>query len=123
MTSSTIFTSLRCLGAAVVLSAVAALGHAQTAVKPAAAPAAMQTAKAVFAGGCFWCVEADFDKVAGVISTTSGYTGGKTANPTYEQVSAHTTGHAEAVQIEFDPAKVTYEQLVQHLMMTMNQTS
>lgn len=71
------------------------------------------TAKATFAGGCFWCVEADFDKVPGVISTTSGYTGGATANPTYEQVSAKTTGHAEAVEIVFNPAKVSYEQLLQ----------
>lgn len=54
---------------------------------------------AVFAGGCFWCTEADFDKVPGVLATTSGYTGGKTANPTYAEVSSHTTGHAEAVQV------------------------
>jgi peptide-methionine (S)-S-oxide reductase len=70
------------------------------------------TATATFAGGCFWCVEADFDKVAGVISTTSGYTGGKAANPSYEEVSAGGTGHAEAVEIVFDPAKVSYEQLL-----------
>ena len=61
-----------------------------------AAPAQAQTtAKATFAGGCFWCVEADFDKVPGVLSTTSGYIGGSTSNPSYEQVSAKTTGHAE----------------------------
>jgi peptide-methionine (S)-S-oxide reductase len=70
------------------------------------------TKVATFAGGCFWCTESDFDKVPGVISTTSGYIGGKTANPTYEQVSAGGTGHAEAVQIVFDPAKVSYEQLL-----------
>ena len=70
------------------------------------------TALATFAGGCFWCVEADFDKVTGVISTTSGYTGGRTANPTYEQVSHGGTGHAESVEIVFDPAKVTYEKLL-----------
>jgi peptide-methionine (S)-S-oxide reductase len=70
------------------------------------------TAKATFAGGCFWCVEADFDKVPGVLSTTSGYTGGKTVKPTYEQVAAKVTGHAEVVEIVFDPAKVSYTQLL-----------
>jgi peptide-methionine (S)-S-oxide reductase len=72
--------------------------------------AARQTA--TFAGGCFWCVEADFDKVDGVISTTSGYTGGHTVNPSYEQVSHGGTGHAEAVEIVYDPAKVSYQKLL-----------
>src|SRR5204863_1257331 len=81
------------------------------------APAAGQgseprTAVATFAGGCFWCVEADFDKVEGVISTTSGYTGGHVANPSYEQVSRGGTGHAEAVEIVFDPARVTHQKLL-----------
>ena len=71
-------------------------------------------AKATFAAGCFWCTEADFDKVPGVVSTTSGYTGGTTKNPTYQQVSAGVTGHAEAVEILYDPTKVTYEQLLDH---------
>ena len=90
-----------------------------------AAPAAAQTAtaKATFAGGCFWCVEADFDKVPGVISTTSGYTGGRLANPTYEQVSAKLTGHAEAVEIVYDPAKVRYEQLLQHFWRNIDPTT
>ena len=69
---------------------------------------------AVFAGGCFWCVEADFDKVAGVLSTTSGYTGGSLSNPTYQQVSSGGTGHVEAVRVEFDPTVVTYDALLDH---------
>lgn len=69
-------------------------------------------AVATFAGGCFWCTESDFDKVPGVISTTSGYTGGRAANPTYEQVSMGGTGHAEAVQVVYDPSKVSYETLL-----------
>src|SRR6188508_145691 len=80
----------------------------------AAAQTPAPTALATFAGGCFWCVEADFDKVPGVVSTTSGYTGGKTGNPTYEQVSRGGTGHVEAVEIVFDPAVVTYGQLLEH---------
>lgn len=68
---------------------------------------------ATFASGCFWCTEADFDKVRGVISTTSGYTGGKAPNPTYRQVSSGTTGHAEAVRVVFDPSVVSYEQLLE----------
>ena len=81
----------------------------------AGAPATAQTsaAKATFAGGCFWCVEEAFEKVDGVVSAVSGYTGGRVPNPTYEQVSDGGTGHAEAVEIAYDPAKVTYEQLLQ----------
>ena len=86
------------------------------------ASAQATTAKAIFAGGCFWCVESDFDKVEGVISTTSGYTGGTLANPSYEQVSAKHSGHAEAVEIVFDPAKVSYEQLVEHYWHTIDPT-
>lgn len=70
-------------------------------------------AVATFAGGCFWCMEPPFDKVDGVLSTTSGYTGGNIENPTYEQVSSGVTGHAEAVQITYDPGKVSYEQLLE----------
>jgi peptide-methionine (S)-S-oxide reductase len=77
---------------------------------------------AVFSGGCFWCVEADFDKIPGVISTTSGYTGGKTVNPTYDEVSRHTTGHAEAVQVVFDPAKVSYQSLLAYFWHTIDPT-
>ena len=89
----------------------------------AQAQAQMAPAKAIFAGGCFWCVEADFDKLPGVLSTTSGYIGGKVANPTYQQVTTKTTGHAEAVEIVFDPAKVSYEQLLEHYWRTIDPTT
>ncbi|MGD2052608.1 MAG: peptide-methionine (S)-S-oxide reductase MsrA [Gammaproteobacteria bacterium] len=71
-----------------------------------------KTEIATFAGGCFWCMEPPFDKLDGVISTTSGYTGGHQANPTYKQVSAGNTGHTEAIQIEYDPAVISYEKLL-----------
>ncbi len=77
---------------------------------------------AIFAGGCFWCVESDFDKVNGVISTTSGYTGGNIDNPTYKQVSAGGTGHVEAVQIKFDNTKVSYEELLNKFWHTTDPT-
>ena len=67
---------------------------------------------ATFAGGCFWCMEPPFDKLEGVISTTSGYTGGQKKDPTYQEVSAGSTGHAEAVQIVYDPMKISYESLL-----------
>src|SRR6185369_13930479 len=99
--SGRLLSALWRVGAAAVLAALAS-----------GAPAQGPTAKAIFAGGCFWCVESDFDKVPGVLSTTSGYTGGTLANPTYEQVSSKATGHAESVLIVYDPSKVTYEQLL-----------
>lgn len=68
---------------------------------------------ATFAGGCFWCMEPPFDKLDGVVSTTSGYTGGQTKNPSYEEVSSGVTGHAESVQVVFDPTKVSYTQLLE----------
>ncbi len=71
-------------------------------------------ATATFASGCFWCTESDFEKVPGVIAVTSGYTGGRVEKPTYEQVSSGGTGHAESVEIMYDPATVTYEQLLDH---------
>ena len=77
------------------------------------APAqAQKTEKAIFAAGCFWCTEAAFEEVPGVISAVSGYTGGTVKNPSYEQVSSGRTGHAEAVEVTFDPAKVSYEKLL-----------
>ena len=72
------------------------------------------TATAIFAGGCFWCIEADFEKLPGVIGAESGYTAGKVANPTYRQVSAGGTGHTEAIRVSYDPAKVSYQQLVDY---------
>jgi peptide-methionine (S)-S-oxide reductase len=72
-----------------------------------------KTAKATFAGGCFWCMEPPYDKLDGVISTVSGYIGGPKKNPTYEEVSAGGTGHAEAVQVVYDPSKVSYQKLLE----------
>jgi len=71
-----------------------------------------QTELATFAGGCFWCMEHPFDELPGVISTTSGYTGGHKDHPTYEEVSAGGTGHAEAMQVVFDPATISYQKLL-----------
>ncbi len=82
------------------------------AAQPATQGGNTRTEIATFAGGCFWCVEADMDKVDGVISTTSGFMGGTTKNPTYKQVTAGGTGHLEVVQVVFDPAKVSYRRLV-----------
>jgi len=72
-----------------------------------------QQAKATFAGGCFWCMEEAYEKVEGVISVISGYTGGQLVNPTYEQVSAGATGHAESIEVLYDPNKVTYQHLLE----------
>ena len=83
---------------------------------------APQTETAIFAGGCFWCVESDFDKVDGVLSTTSGFVGGHTANPTYREVSAGGTGYTEAVRVEFDPARVSYAQLLEKFWPTIDPT-
>lgn len=88
---------------------------------PVARPAGSELA--VFAGGCFWCTEADFDKVPGVLSTTSGYTGGKTANPSYAEVASHATGHAQAVQIVFDPKQVSYERLLAYFWRSIDPTT
>jgi peptide-methionine (S)-S-oxide reductase len=72
------------------------------------------TATATFAGGCFWCMEADFEKLPGVSAAVSGYTGGKELNPTYEQVSDHLTGHTESVLVTYDPARLSYDQLLDY---------
>lgn len=97
-------------GAALALSAVGAVAQDK--------PAATETA--IFAGGCFWCVESDFDKVPGVLETVSGYAGGHTSNPTYEDVTAGGTGHREVVKIVYDPAKVSYPQLVSYFWRTVD---
>jgi methionine-S-sulfoxide reductase len=81
---------------------------------PTPSPAAATLQKATFAGGCFWCMETAFEGLPGVKSVISGYTGGPERNPTYEQVSSKTTGHAESVQITFDPAQITYAQLLDY---------
>ena len=91
-----------------IRSLLAALLLSATALAQAA------TATAVFAGGCFWCIEKDFEKLPGVVAVESGYTAGKTPNPTYEQVSGGQTGHTEAVRVVYDPAKVSYAQLVEY---------
>jgi peptide-methionine (S)-S-oxide reductase len=103
-------------------AAFVAATYASHALAQTGGAAVTTTAKATFAGGCFWCVESDFDKIDGVISTTSGYTGGKTANPTYEQIGTKATGHFEAVEIVFDPRKVSYEKLVEYFWRTIDPT-
>jgi methionine-S-sulfoxide reductase len=87
------------------------------------APASAKHKIATFAGGCFWCMEPPFDKLNGVISTTSGYTGGNENNPTYQRVSAGRTGHTEAVRVEYDPTKVSYEKLVDTFWHQINPTT
>ncbi|WP_108661962.1 peptide-methionine (S)-S-oxide reductase MsrA [Acuticoccus kandeliae] len=100
------------LAAALVLALVLALPR----------PAAAENRTAIFAGGCFWCVEADFDKVPGVLDTVSGFTGGHTENPTYEQVTYEKTGHFEAVRVTYDPATVTYRALVDYFFRHVDPT-
>lgn len=90
----------------IVLLMAAAMGLSATAQSDT------HTKIATFAGGCFWCMEHPFDELDGVISTTSGYTGGEEKDPNYKQVSAGVTGHTEAVQVVYDPAKVSYEKLL-----------
>jgi peptide methionine sulfoxide reductase msrA/msrB len=91
-----------------------AFAASNDAMPPAAAANNSKTATAVFAGGCFWCTESDFEKVPGVIAAISGYTGGTVANPAYKQVSSGTTGHVESVRVIYDPARVTYEKLLEY---------
>lgn len=106
------------LGLAMLVAAAAVLLLRPS--SPAAAPPGPRLAAAIFAGGCFWCTEADFDKIPGVVSTTSGYAGGKVANPSYEQVSAGRTGHIESVKVVYDPARVSYQTLVARFFRTVD---
>jgi peptide-methionine (S)-S-oxide reductase len=97
------------VGAAVGLAG-ALPGRAQE--PPTAAATGATEARATFAGGCFWCMESPFDKLEGVVSTTSGYTGGRVPRPSYEAVSAGGTGHTEAVQVVYDPSRIGYDKLL-----------
>ncbi|WP_222428313.1 peptide-methionine (S)-S-oxide reductase MsrA [Sphingomonas suaedae] len=100
---------------------IAACSAATPDQAPAQTPQNRQ-ANMVIATGCFWCTESDFDKVPGVLATTSGYIGGNTANPTYEQVSAGGTGHIEAVRVIYDPSRVSYATLARHALRTSDPT-
>lgn len=102
--------SARLLMAALGLLALG--GGAGAADPPTGKNAEIRTA--IFAGGCFWCIEADFEKLPGVLGAESGYTGGQTVNPSYEQVSAGNTGHTEAIRVSYDPQKVSYPQLLDY---------
>ena len=94
------------------LVAAGAVRAADSSSQKGGAPAS-QLQKATFAGGCFWCMEHPFDELPGVVSVTSGYTGGQKKNPTYQEVSAGGTGHAESVQVVYDPAKISYDKLLE----------
>ena len=108
-------TRVRLIGVAVVGAFVLA--------QPPSTGGTMNRQKATFAAGCFWGVEAAFRKVKGVTDATVGYTGGRTKDPTYEQVCSHATGHAEAVQVEYDPAQVSYEELLEVFWTIHNPTT
>jgi peptide-methionine (S)-S-oxide reductase len=108
----------------VALTIVAALASAAPSPPATSKPAASSTQlkKATFAGGCFWCMEPPYEGLPGVVSVTSGYTGGNKVNPTYEEVSTGGTGHAEAVQIVYDPRKVSYQQLLERFWRNIDPT-
>lgn len=91
--------------------------------QPAVAQTSPATATAIFAAGCFWCVEKDFEALPGVISAESGYTAGRTPNPTYQSVSAGLTDHTEAVRIVYDPAQVSYTKLLDHFWRNVDPTA
>jgi len=118
MTITHLSSFFRAITAVAIAGAAASCSGAATSQPPARDKAGSD--QAVFAGGCFWCTESDFDKIPGVLSTTSGYTGGKLRNPTYEQVSAGGTGHIEAVRVIYDPAKVSYATLAARFIRTID---
>lgn len=100
------------IGAAAAVATFVLAAQADDDLTPA--PSSSELEEAVFAGGCFWCVEADFDKVPGVRETISGYTGGHLENPKYKDVTRENTGHYEAVRVVYDPAEVSYSELVEY---------
>jgi peptide-methionine (S)-S-oxide reductase len=106
--------------AAAVLIAGALAGTAAAQQTAETAPVSDGLAKATFAGGCFWCMEPPFDELDGVISTTSGYTGGNRRHPAYQQVASGQTTHAEAVEIVYDPSKISYAQLLEVFWMNVD---
>ena len=115
------------LNLAALLLGVSSLGaaaslQAQEKSDGEASKSSSPLATAIFASGCFWCTEADFEKVAGVVKAESGYTDGSTPNPTYKQVSAGTTDYTEAVRVYYDPSKVSYEQLLSHYWRNVDPT-
>lgn len=117
--------SILIAAACLVLTGAASLflsgaATAQAAAAPAATPPGSATA--IFAGGCFWCTESDFEKLPGVIAAESGYTAGKVLNPGYKEVSAGTTGHTEAVRVTYDPKLISYARLVEHFWRTIDPT-
>ena len=113
-------------GSTLLLAGLLAACEPSAAQAPQPAPSsdnagpASDSGVAIFAGGCFWCTEADFDKVPGVLETTSGYIGGHVDNPTYEQVSAGSSGHIEAVQVRFDPRQTSYAKLLEAFWPTID---
>ena len=115
-------TTMSRLALAAALAVSSALAACSDMPKPAA-PSAAKGEVAIFAGGCFWCVEQDFEKLAGVIEAESGYTGGRTANPSYDQVGAGVTGHVEAVRVIYDPAKISYPQLLDYFWRHIDPTA
>jgi peptide-methionine (S)-S-oxide reductase len=102
---------------------VASPEQAETTAPPAESPAEPETKLATFGGGCFWCVEAVFQQLEGVVSVQSGYAGGTVDNPTYKQVCSGTTGHAEVCQIRYDPAKVSFDELLEAFWKTHDPTT
>lgn len=110
------------LAASAALAVVLLSGPAPAQDSADKAKTAGETATAVFAGGCFWCTEADFDEVPGVLETVSGFAGGRTENPTYREVTGGDTGHREAVKITYDPGKVSFGTLLDYYWRTVDPT-